>query len=97
MIFECTAKPSGSRQGAGGQAMSTQQASIWQHSNKYSADTACEHCQGVVYHETWCITRSEVVHYAYEAVMDASVLTEGDKLILHALGVTWTDNPCVAA
>lgn len=74
--------------------MSTPQASIWQHSNKYSADSACEHCQGVVRHEPWCITRNELVLYAYEAVIDASALTEGDNLILHALGVSWTNNPC---
>jgi hypothetical protein len=74
--------------------MSTQQASIWQHSNKYSADAACEHCKGVVRHEPWCITCSKLVLYAYEAVVDADALTEGDKLILHALGVAWTNNPC---
>jgi len=74
--------------------MSTQQASIWQHSNKYSADAACEHCKGIVRHEPWCITRSELVLYAYEAVVDANTLSEGDKLILHALGVSWTNNPC---
>lgn len=77
--------------------MSTQQASTWQHSNKYSADAACEHCQGVVRHESWCITRSEIVLYAYEAVVDGNALTEGDKLILHALGVAWTNNPCAGA
>ncbi|MGA7459305.1 MAG: hypothetical protein WBW69_03725 [Candidatus Korobacteraceae bacterium] len=76
--------------------MSTQ-SSTWQHSNKYSADAACEHCQGVVRHELWCITRSELVLYAYEAVVDASALTEGDKLTLHALGVAWTNNPCAGA
>ena len=76
--------------------MSTQ-ASTWQHSNKYNAESACEHCQGVVRHELWCITRSELVLYAYEAVVDANALTEGDKLILHALGVAWTSNPCAGA
>lgn len=77
--------------------MPTQQAKTWHHSNKYSADAACEHCEGVVRHEPWCITRSEVVLYAYEAVLNAECLTEGDKLILHALGVTWTDNKCAGA
>jgi hypothetical protein len=70
--------------------MATQEVTTWQHSNKYSAEAACEHCEGVVRHELWCITRSSDVLYAYEAVLDADKLTEGDRLILHALGVTWT-------
>ena len=64
-------------------------ATLWQHSNKYSADAACEHCEGIVRHEPWCITQSSVVLYAYEAVLDADKLTEGDRIILHALGVKW--------
>lgn len=74
--------------------MATQKATVWHHSNKYSAEAACEHCQGIVRHEPGCITRSEVILYAYEAVLNAAVLTEGDNLILHALGVAWTDNRC---
>ena len=27
------------------------------HSNQYSADSACEHCDGVIRHEPWCIMR----------------------------------------
>ncbi len=77
--------------------MSTQQTTIWRHSNKYSADAACEHCQGVVRHEPWCITRSETVLYAYQAVLDPDKLSEGDRLILHALGVNWTRNSCDGA
>jgi hypothetical protein len=67
--------------------MAMRQPPIWQHSNQYSADVACEHCQGVVRHEPWCLTRSEIVAYAHRAVLDADTLTEGDRLILHALGV----------
>ena len=74
--------------------MSTQAATVWQHSNRYSADAACEHCGGIVRHEQWCVTRSEAVLYAYEAVVDANKLSEGDRLILHALGVAWIDNRC---
>lgn len=74
--------------------MATQAVTTWHHSNKYSAESACEHCEGVVRHEPWCITRSEVILYAYKAVLNANVLTEGDKLILHALGVVWTNNLC---
>jgi hypothetical protein len=75
----------------------TQEAAIWRHSNKYSAETACEHCEGVVRHESWCITRSTDVMYAYGAVLDAGQLTEGDRLILHALGATWTGKICEGA
>ena len=35
-----------------------------------------------------------MVLYACEAVVDAGKLSEGDRLILHALGVAWTDSPC---
>jgi hypothetical protein len=73
--------------------MSTHQTSIWQHGNKYSAESSCEYCQGIVRHESWCLARNQAVLYAYEAVIDAGTLTEGDKLILHALGVAWRDNP----
>ncbi len=77
--------------------MPTQEVTTWLHSNKYSAEAACEHCEGVVRHEPWCITQSSVVLYAYEAVLDADKLTEGDRLILHALGVTWTGKVCSGA
>jgi hypothetical protein len=61
----------------------------WYHSNRYSADSACEHCGGVVRHETWCISGNSRVHEAYQAVLDPSALSLQDELILHALGVTW--------
>lgn len=54
-------------------------ATTWHHSNKYSAEDACEHCSGVVRHEPWCITRSPNVIYAYAAVLDADNLSEGDR------------------
>jgi hypothetical protein len=77
--------------------MSTTTANTWIHSNRYSADSACEHCEEVVRHAPWCITQSAEVLYAYEAVHDASKLTIGDRLILHALGVYWADNVCKGA
>jgi hypothetical protein len=80
-----------------GIVMPIEEAIIWQHSNKYSADAACEHCDGIVRHEPWCITRSSDVLYAYEAVLDGDKLTEGDRLILHALGVRWTGKICSGA
>jgi hypothetical protein len=66
----------------------------WYHTNKYTADAACEHCEGVVRHEDWCITCNGKVAYAYEAVFDAGKLTLEDQLILHALGVSWTQSAC---
>ena len=60
------------------------------HSNLYCAQSACEHCSGVIRHESWCITVNPVVYYAYEAVLDADKLSMGDVLALHSLGVQWT-------
>jgi len=76
--------------------MAATNTSPWYHCNTYSADAACEHCFGIIRHESWCITRNEVVFYAYEAVLDAEKLSLGDRLILHALGVRWTDKVCKA-
>ena len=64
------------------------------HSNRYNADSACEHCGGVVRHEPWCITVDRMVCYAYEIVADASKLTFADRLILHAMSVVWESNRC---
>jgi hypothetical protein len=60
------------------------------HSNQYSADSACGHCNGIIRHEHWCITQNAGVQYAYQVVSDASQLSSGDHLILHALGTAWT-------
>lgn len=67
-------------------------AASWHHSNQYSAQSACEHCGGVIRHEHWCITRDASVQYAYGIVLDAEKLTLRDRLILHALGVSWATN-----
>ena len=69
----------------------------WYHSNQYSAQTACEHCGGIVRHERWCITCDAVVRYAYSVVLEPENLTFFDRLILHALGVSWEKNPCAIA
>jgi len=74
--------------------MPTTNMKTWYHSNIYSADAACEHCSGVVRHETWCITQNDAVSYAYEAVLDADKLSPGDRIILHALGVLWRGKAC---
>jgi len=63
----------------------------WYHSNQYSANSKCEHCAGVVRHETWCATHNPTVAYAYMTATGAAPLSEQDILILHALGVTWND------
>jgi hypothetical protein len=60
------------------------------HSNRYSAASACAHCQGVIRHEPWCITQNTRVQYAYSVVNDPAHLRVEDRLILHALGAAWT-------
>ncbi|MGA8623018.1 MAG: hypothetical protein WB660_31400 [Candidatus Sulfotelmatobacter sp.] len=67
------------------------------HSNRYTAQSTCEHCQGVIRHEPWCITVDQTVYYAYEIVADASKLTVGDSIILHSLSVAWSANRCQCA
>jgi hypothetical protein len=64
------------------------------HSNRYYAEAACEHCAGVIRHEPWCITRNQLVYYAYETALDPGKLTLSDQLILHALGVSWRTRGC---
>jgi len=71
-------------------------AAAWFHSNRYDASSACEHCEGIVRHEPWCITLDPVVRYAYEVVLDPAKLTLLDKLALHALGVAWEKKACRA-
>jgi hypothetical protein len=69
------------------------------HSNQYSADSVCGHCDGVLRHEPWCVTQNASVQYAYQIISDPSHLNPGDRFILHALGVAWTaeENPTQAA
>jgi hypothetical protein len=57
------------------------------HSNKYTADSACGHCDAVLRHESWCMTQNTSAQYAYQVVSDSSHLNRVDHLILHALGV----------
>ena len=63
--------------------------SSYYHCNRYSAESACEHCAGIIRHEPWCITRNPRVLYSYQVILDPDRLTLHDRLILHALGVTW--------
>jgi hypothetical protein len=64
------------------------------HSNRYNAQAACEHCEGIIRPEPWCITIHPAVYYAYQIVADPSKLTLGDALILHSLGVIWGGKAC---
>jgi hypothetical protein len=70
--------------------MPAQEQLPFRHSNQYSADSACVHCEGVIRHESWCTTQNASVHYAYQALLHPNHLSLGDHLILHALGVAWT-------
>jgi hypothetical protein len=74
--------------------MSDQAPTAWLPSNRYSAQSACEHCGGAVRHEPWCMTLNPEISYAYKIVMDPTALTVGDALILHSLGAAWSKQGC---
>ena len=59
------------------------------HSNQYSADSACEHCAGVIRHTKWCITRNKRVRYAYEIILHPEKMTPYDNLALKGMSVSW--------
>ena len=61
-----------------------------QHSDPKMAQV-CPHCLGIQEHEPWCAARDPKVQYAYEIVDEPRKLTLGDALILHSLGVTWSE------
>ncbi len=63
----------------------------WYQGNRYKTQFPCEHCSGSVRHERWCITRDPLVRYAYRVVQEPKELSFADNLILHALGVTWSE------
>ena len=77
--------------------MFTNPAASWYHGNRYEASSACEHCGGIVGHERWCITRDPLVQYAFAVVLDPQKLAFADRLILHALGVSWEQSSFAAA
>jgi hypothetical protein len=72
-------------------------AATWFHSNQYNAESTCEHCSGIIRHERWCITRNPMVQYAYRVVADSESLSIGDRMMLHALGVSWVKKSCSSA
>jgi hypothetical protein len=59
------------------------------HTNRYSADSACTHCGGIVRHERWCAEKNAAVSYAFAVAENVVALSWQDELILHALGVCW--------
>lgn len=63
-------------------------------SNQFNASSACEHCQGIVRHEPFCITLNTRVLYAYEIIVDACKLTAGDQILLHGMSVAWEGKLC---
>ena len=59
------------------------------HCNRYSADSACAHCEGIISHEPWCITQNANVHYAHQVALFPNQLCLEDRIILHGWGVAW--------
>lgn len=60
------------------------------HSNRYHAQSACQQCEGILRHESWCLTVNPVVNYAYQIVVHPEKVTMEDSIILHSLGVLWS-------
>jgi hypothetical protein len=58
-------------------------------SNKYNAAAGCTICSGVVQHEHWCVIINKEMEYAFLLAEDPVIITEGDKIALHSLGVLW--------
>lgn len=61
----------------------------WHQTTGPVVKNACPHCGSVQRHEPWCVTTNVSVRYAYAIVLASSLLTPGDVLILHSLGVIW--------
>jgi len=65
----------------------------WYPSKRDSRLPACDHCGRTAGHHRWCITRSPLVKYAFGIVADPAKLALYDRLVLHALGVSWGNDP----
>ena len=74
--------------------MARDNVTTWYHSNRYTAQSACEHCKGIVRHHPWCITVNPAVYYANEIILNPDKLTTADAIMLHSLGVTWSTTRC---
>ena len=64
-------------------------AATWYHTNRYNMQSACQHCQGIIHHKRWCMAIAPNVKYAFGVVLEPEKLSVWDRLILHALGVSW--------
>jgi hypothetical protein len=73
----------------------SQNKTVSDHSDQYNAQSACQHCEGIICHERWCLTLNPVVHYACEIVLYPDKLILEDAIILHSLGVTWSGGSSV--
>ena len=62
---------------------------VWRGSNKYDAAACCTICNGVVHHERWCVIVNKDMEYAFLLTVNPIIITEGDKIELHSLGVLW--------
>ena len=69
--------------------MNTQNSSSWTQPSGFNPTGGCAKCQGVLQHQSWCDSLNPRVRYAHEVVVDASLLSQPDRLYLHALGVLW--------
>ena len=65
----------------------------WYGGSQTHGHPECEHCGRSVRHEKRCVTCSSMVQYAYRVVTDPGKLSLRDRLILHALGVAWGNEP----
>ena len=72
--------------------MSIRQPAMSRHEKSPVEDAACLHCECLTYHESWCITQNADVRYAFQVAVYPNLLTLQDRLILHALGVTWSNS-----
>jgi hypothetical protein len=70
---------------------------VWRIANKYDAAGCCTICNGVVRHERWCVIVNKDMEYAFLLAVNPTIITEGDTIELHSLGVLWhscsTNNP----
>ena len=61
------------------------------HHNQVNVAPECPYCMGAHAHEPWCASRVPSVRYAFDILFEPRKLTLGDALILHSLGVTWSE------
>ena len=62
---------------------------LWLVSNKYDAADCCTICNGVVRHEPWCVMVNKEMEYVFLLTVNPTIITEGDTIELHSLGVLW--------